>query len=270
VPPAPTSQSRSTPWLPIGIAAIVLVAVVAAFLTLGSDGGSPTHASSGASPALTDPSTGEADPSATTADAGGAATGATFACSEVDPASWSPAQTSADLAEEVRLGSAPGPDGKPLGRADLGDEYPTPDVFLAESNVPDVDARRQVMEAAGYHDGLEYHWDDATAPHEVQVLAFRDDEAAKTYMEARLPNVCSLRGTDAMTPLGDEGFAFIDGMGAIHGEFILGGNQVSLVFCGCSTGVGVDDMVAWYQHWIEGYSSGETTDPSSTKSTQAS
>ncbi|HRW36141.1 MAG: hypothetical protein KDB04_16720 [Acidimicrobiales bacterium] len=180
-------------------------------------------------------------------------------CTSIDPGAWRPATTATDLVAAVRDGAVPGPDataddiGPPARRS----EYPTAADFLIQSDVSDPAARAEAMEAAGYTGGIEDEYDGAV-PTSVQVLAFRDAPSAASYVAARLPDLCRLRGTEVRQRLGDDGFAFVDGVGTVHGEFLLGGNQVSLVLCGCAPDDGIAMVAAWYEAWVARYGTPST------------
>ena len=208
--------------------------------------------SDSARPAGGDGPTTSAGPSATSAPAepGPATPDQPYDCAMVDASTWSVTPSDEDLVAMVGTGKAPGPDGAPTGRTAYGAEYPTPDDFLAQSNVPDKEERRQVMVDAGYAGGIEAQFgDDQT----IQVLTFADVAGVEAYFAARLPNICSAGGARTVTPLSaDGGIGWVDPRGAAHAEFFLGTSQVSLTLCACeTTPPTVEAMQAWYRHWIE-------------------
>lgn len=181
-----------------------------------------------------------------------------YDCPWVDASTWTVHPTGDDLPEQVGAGTAPGPDGLPTGPTAAAARCPTPDDFLAQSNVPDRDGRREVMVDAGYAGGIEAGFGEDL---EVQVLTFGSVPGAVDYFAARLPNLCGSGGVDQITPLSDDGgIAWVDTLGAAHAEFFLGTSQVSLIRCYCG-GVEptVAEMQAWYREWIEGLSTGSAT-----------
>ena len=186
------------------------------------------------------------------------------ACDQVDPQTWSPFQTARDLVAVATSGEAPHPlqPGSTVGPPTITDPYPTAEAFLAQSNVPDPDARLQVMEDAGYQDGVETEY-AGVRPFKVQVLDFRDSGAVADYLTARLPNICARGGARAVTVFEDgDGISWIDPLGATHGEFILGSKQVSLILCECDDPDALATMAAWHDAWIEGYGSSASSSES--------
>lgn len=179
-------------------------------------------------------------------------------CETVDPAAWKVAPTGDDLATMVGAGRFPAPyqPTAEAGEPTTGDLFPTPDDFLAQSNVQDTARRKQVMEAAGFRGGIKAHWDSETA-YEVQILDFADASGAADYFAERLPNLCMNGGTQAgVVPLEGGGITWTDPLGATHGEFIMGGSQVSLTLCSCDGAGTVDTVLAWHQAWTEQFASG--------------
>ena len=235
---------------------VALVAALAFFVVGRSGDESSDDASSatsgtvaGAAEGGNGPETTEVDPDA----AAGAAAG-TYPCAEVDSSSWKPAETKPDMVGIVRYTPIPDPSGQGFAESPSFVDFATPDDFLAQATVADSAARRQIMEAGGYSDGVkaEYGTDQ---PFTVQVLAFRDANAVKDFMTARFADLCTMAGSDELTPLGDDGFAFVDGVGAVHGDFILGGYQISLVLCSCTPEADASDMVEWYDAWMDHFAS---------------
>jgi hypothetical protein len=92
----------------------------------------------------------------------------------------------------------------------------------------------------------------------MQALTFADAASAASYIEARLPSICGQGGTqEGVTILADgDGITWADPLGATHGEFILGGSQVSLTSCGGCDPVSLDQMQAWHDAVVEAYATG--------------
>jgi hypothetical protein len=254
--PALTNDAGASRSLVAGVSLLVLAVVAIIGWTLFS-GADPDPAADDVAAAEEELGAEDGQALGTDASAAGAgpagalAPSAPYPCSEADPSTWAPSPTSEDLVAATRAGTVPAPIAttSEIGPPTAANEFPTAADFLALSNVPDVQARMAVMEEAGYAGGIEGAFDDHLVS--AQVLSFRDAAAASSYVEARLPNICRLRGTDQMVPLGDDGFAFVDGMGAVHGDFLLGGNQVSLIICGCSQDATIEVMERWYAAWVE-------------------
>ncbi|MGN6693809.1 MAG: hypothetical protein ACTHN0_06490 [Aquihabitans sp.] len=178
-------------------------------------------------------------------------------CEDLDPLAWTASPTDADLPFQIGAGEAPGLGGSTSGPPDSAAVYKTADEFLAQSNVPDPAARKQVMDAAGYAGGIEADWTQDPS-YKVQSLTFADPAGAAAYVEARLPSMCGQGGTQGgVTILDDgDGITWTDPLGATHGEFIFGGSQVSLTSCGGCDPVSLDQMQAWHDAFVEAYATG--------------
>lgn len=196
----------------------------------------------------------------TTAPAGGAgsaALGDVVACQDLAPVGWSAAPTDADLPFQIAARKAPGLGGDPSGPATASSVYKTADEFLAQSNIPDPETRKRVMDQAGYLGGVEAEWTGGNG-YTIQALSFADARSAADYVAARLSSICGQGGTqNGVTMLGDEdGITWTDPLGATHGEFILGGSQVSLTSCGGCEPVSLEEMQAWHDAFVDAYATG--------------
>lgn len=238
--------------------AVLLLAAVATCLSACSAGGSDGSSGADPSPTLVAPDGSTPAPEGGDAAPQAPMEGKTVACSDLDPSAWSAAPTEIDLPTKIGAGEAP-----VLGVTAPPDQavlFPTPDDFLAQSNVDDPIVRKAIMEESGYRGGIKAEWASNNG-FTMQVLNFADAPAAARYVEARLPGVCAQGGTQAgVTMLNDgDGITWTDPLGATHGEFIFGGSQVSFTTCGGCEAVSLGSMQAWHDAFLEAYASGPAT-----------
>lgn len=231
------------------ISAAVLLALVV--LTACSTSGTDQAGRDGVS--RTSTTVGDADPTTTDASTTAAAAGDDIACDAVDPAGWRVVPTSTDAADLIRNSTLPPVPGTTMSSDAKTDEstYPTPADFLAQAVLDDPGSRAAVMTRGGYRFGIEAQFDRADQPFTAQSLVFRDAKGAADYATAQLSSLCRYAGPYAQTITATNGVAYEDPVGAEHGIFVIGSEEVNLTLCSCVTGDKLALMRDWYAAWVD-------------------
>jgi hypothetical protein len=130
-------------------------------------------------------------------------------------------------------------------------EYPSPEDFLAQSNVVDQAARLAAMTSLGYSGGVEAQFDiPPDIAYDAQALRFADAERAAAYFDVHMEILCDF--TSSASLLSDDGWiAYENPAGGAHGIFVFGASEVSLTICECVPGDRLQMIRDWYQRWVE-------------------
>lgn len=179
------------------------------------------------------------------------------ACKDLKPFAWKVAPADGPAVDDIRADDVvpvPGTDG--TGARTSSIDFQSIDVFLSQARATDEDARRAVMESAGFQTGVFADFADAPIPFKVQALRFRDSAAAVAYAAQHMTAVCPEAGATVTRLSEDGGMVYLDGLETGVAIFVLGDEEITLIIPGDVEGDKVDILQRWYEAWLAEHATG--------------